>query len=327
MAQSAEHHFLSNTALEIIESASRSQLFGYTEGQRKRFDFSCDLKKDWSKVVAGQTLWKHGGDGIDKDLRTLLHEEDIAAAVYIARHESRSRARFAEVTQDYLKTMRASLSRLRVFWVPADFDADDEQARKAVYNSLREEITKDLLLQVALGGLTQSDVTRFASSRRPGLPLRILSHVREHGYRSHRNTAKELAVDPNALRLETERLFVIGFLASDSLQGGLYSVTDCGNAMLDISSRLRAYLNGSLGKDNKNADLEHICRLLGIDYPSMPITTSLLIGEAEIDIQDPTALLLQHVAQAEADGSVTWPDPYFRLPASADVATSNASAR
>jgi hypothetical protein len=325
MAQSAEHDFLSHAALKIMESASRSQLFGYTEGQRKRFDFSCDLKKDWSKIVAGQILWKHGGDGIDKDLRTLLHEEDIAAAVYIARHESRSRARFAEVTQDYLKTMRASLTRLRVFWVPTDFDADDEQAREAVYNSLREEITKDLLLQVALGGLTQRDVTRFASSRRPGLPLGILSYVKEHGYRNHRSAAKDLAVDPNALRLEIERLFLIGFLTSDSLQGGLYGVTDSGNAMLDICSRLRAYLNGSLGKDNANADFEYICRLLGIDYPSIPITTSLLIGEADIDIQVPTALLLQHVAQAEADGSVNWPDPYFRLPASADIAASNRS--
>ncbi|MER7479499.1 hypothetical protein ABTX60_17975 [Streptomyces sp. NPDC126510] len=325
MAQSAEHDFLSHAALKIMESASRSQLFGYTEGQRKRFDFSCDLKKDWSKVVAGQTLWKHGGDGIDKDLRTLLHEEDIAAAVYIARHESRSRARFAEVTQDYLKTMRASLTRLRVFWVPTDFDADDEQAREAVYNSLREEITKDLLLQVALGGLTQQNVTQFASSRRPGLPLRILSYVGEHGYRNHRSAAKDLAVDPNALRLEIERLSLIGFLASDSLQGGLYGVTDSGNAILDVCSRLRAYLNGDLGDNNANADFEYICSLLGIDYPSIPITTSLLIGEADIDIQVPTALLLQHVAQADADGSVNWSDPYFRLPASADIAAPNSS--
>ncbi|MFE6195637.1 hypothetical protein [Streptomyces sp. NPDC057838] len=316
MPESAEHSYLSKTALDIMESASRSQLFGYTEGQRKRFDFSCDLKRDWSKVVAGQTLWRHGGDGIDKDLRTLLHESDIAAAVYIARHESKNRARLAEVTQDYLKTMRESLSRLRVFWVPADFDADDEKSRIAVRDLLREEIGKDLLLHVALGGLTSDDVTRFASSRRPGLPLRILSHVKKHGYRSHRRTAKELEVDLNSLRLETERLFIIGFLSSSSLQGGEYSVTDSGNAMLDICSRLRTYLHGNLGDDNKNEDLEHICKLLGIDYSSIPITDPLLIGEADIDIQDPTALLLQHVAQADADGSVDWPDPHYNLPSS-----------
>ncbi|MGW5613805.1 hypothetical protein [Streptomyces sp. NPDC003877] len=319
MAESPEHIYLSKTALKIMEGASRSQLFGYTEGQRKRFDFSCDLKKDWSKVVAGQTLWRHGGDGIDKDLRTLLHEQDIAAAVYIARHESSNRARLAEVTQDYLKTMRESLSRLRVFWVPADFDADDEASREAVYDLLKEEITKDLLLQVALGGLTPQDVKRFASSRRPGLPLRILSHVKKHGYRSHRHTANALATDSNALRLETERLFIIGFLESGSLQGGEYSVTDSGNAMLDICSRLRTYLHGNLGDGNKNEDFEHICSLLGIDYPSIPITARLLIGEADIDIQNPTALLLQHVAQADADGSVDWPEAHYSLPSSSEV--------
>ncbi|MGW3459295.1 hypothetical protein ACWDE9_06715 [Streptomyces olivaceoviridis] len=316
MATSPEHDFLSHAALRIMESASNSGLFGYTEGQRKLFDFSCDLKKDWSKVVVGQTLWKHDGDGIDKDLRTLLNERDVAAAVYIARHESRIRARLAEVTQSHLDTpLRDRLSRLRVFWIPADFKAGDEETEESIYDSLRGEITKDLLMHVALGGLTPQDVKRFAASRRPGLPLAILSHVKREGYRNHTHTARKLDVSPDILRAETERLFIIGFLGSESLQGGVYHITDSGNAMLDICSRLRDYLNGNLGHGNKNTDFEYICSLLGITYPSIPIATHLLGKDAEVDIQDPTALLLQHVAQADRDGSVNWPAPYFALPA------------
>jgi hypothetical protein len=323
MAESPEHKFLSNAALRIMQDASKSKLFGYMEGQRKLFDFSCDLKRDWSKAVVGQTLWGHGGDGIDKDVRTFINEEDVHAAVYIARDESKIRTRFAEVTQSYLKSpSRHRLSRLRVFWVPADFKAEDEQTREVIQNYLKDEITKDLLLQVVLGGLTPPDVRRFSSAKRPGLPIAILSYTKKHGYKNYKKTATDLSASIDAVRYETERLFIIGFLESESLQGGIYTLTDSGNAMLDICSRLRDYLCGNLGGGNQNEDFEHIARLLGIDYPSIAITTRLIGKNPEVDIQDPTALLLQHVAQADSDGSVDWPEPYFALPSADEISAS-----
>lgn len=320
MATSPEHEFLSKTALHIMESASKSRLFGYLEGQRKLFDFSCDLTRDWSKVVAGQTLWQHGGDGIDKDLRTFVNEDDIHAAVYIARHESKHRTRFAEVTQSYLRgPYRDRLARLRVFWVPPDFDADDEKQRDSIHNILKDQITKDLLLHVALGGLTRSDVTRFASSRRPGLPITILSYIKNQEYRNHKAATEDLAVNRNALQFEIERLFVIGFLESESLQGGIFSLTDSGKAILDICSRLHDYLQGKLGDGNVSEEFEHIAGILGINYPSIATTSRLTGKNPEVDIQDPTALLLQHVAQAHADGIVEWPEAYFALPSASQT--------
>ncbi len=105
-----------------------------------------------------------------------------------------------------------------------------------------------------------------------------------------------------------------GFLESESLQGGVYRITASGLAMLDICSRLRDYLNGNLGEENKNAHLEYICSLLGIDYPSIPIDTPLIGEDVVHQLQNPTFLLLQHVAQADSEGSVDWPAPYFALP-------------
>ncbi|MFJ2261846.1 hypothetical protein ACIOKD_26505 [Streptomyces sp. NPDC087844] len=310
---SLEHDFLSESALQIMENAAKSGLFSYQEGGRKLFDFSCDLKKDWSKIVSGQTLWKHDRDGIDKDIRTLLTQRDVAAAVYIARHSTQNKRRLAEVTGSYRDTpMRERLSRLRVFWVPADFDAKNANARDSAYETLRDEMTKDLLMQVALGGLTAQDVSRFAASGRPGYPLTILSYAKTQDYRSLSNTAKALGFSTQILKEEVQRLFVIGFLESDSLQGGIYRVSDSGNAMLDICSRLRDYLHGNLGEGNENKELEHICRLLGIDYSSIPSEVANTITQAEL--QNPTALLMQHVAQADMDESVEWPEPYFALP-------------
>ncbi|MCX4236376.1 hypothetical protein [Streptomyces ortus] len=310
---SPEHDFLSESALQIMEKAAKSGLFSYQEGSRKLFDFSCDLKKDWSKIVSGQTLWKHDRDGIDKDIRTLLTQRDVAAAVYIARHSTQNKRRLAEVTGSYRDTpMRDRLSRLRVFWVPADFDAKNAHARDSAYETLRDEMTKDLLMQVVLGGLTPQDVSRFAASGRPGYPLAILSYVKTQEYRSISNTSKALGLSAQILKEEIQRLFVVGFLESDSLQGGIFRISDSGNAILDICSRLRDYLHENLGEDNKNQELEHICRLLGIDYSSIPSEVASTVTKREL--QSPTALLMQHVAQADLDGSVEWPEPYFTLP-------------
>jgi hypothetical protein len=59
MAESPEHQFLKSEATKVLEDFSCLHLYGYTETDRKKFDFSCLLERDWSRPLVGQVLWKH----------------------------------------------------------------------------------------------------------------------------------------------------------------------------------------------------------------------------------------------------------------------------
>jgi hypothetical protein len=69
VAEAPEHQFLSHKFLEVLAEFSQLKLYGYTEADRKKFDFACVLHRDWDRSLVGQTLWKHT-EGIDKDIRT-----------------------------------------------------------------------------------------------------------------------------------------------------------------------------------------------------------------------------------------------------------------
>ncbi|MFK0178187.1 hypothetical protein ACIQVR_19635 [Streptomyces xanthochromogenes] len=323
MAESAEHSFLSSAALQVMEEASSSKLFGYKEGERKRFDFSCDLARDWSKLVSGQTLWKHT-EGIDKDIRILLADPDTSVSVYVARDAVKNRALFHEVVGDYrLSPIRDRLNRLRIFWVPGDFDADDESARDLVYGLLRENVTNDLLLKVALGGIASSDVRAFVTSGRPGYPVRILSYIASNGHGSLATTGKHLSMSAAILKEEIQRLFLIGLIESEYLLGGIYRVSEKGRVVLDICSRLNDYLHGSLVN---STSFEYICSLLDVHYAAIDPSMGDKVGfryfdvgngrrKFELDFEDVAALALQHIYHAGLDASMEWPEVEYSVPA------------
>lgn len=158
MAESPEHAFLSDAALSIMDGLSSSRLYAYRETERRRLDFSCDLVNNWKRIVAGQTIWKHS-EGIDKDVRMLLSDQESECLVYLARDTINNRRIIHEAMSDYKKTpLVDSLPRLRVFWVPEGFDADKEDDRKIVYQDLKRSISDDLLLSIVLGGISLSDI-------------------------------------------------------------------------------------------------------------------------------------------------------------------------
>src|SRR3712207_2576857 len=140
MAESPEHRFLSESFLEILQEFSVLDLYGYREADRKRFDFAATVNRDWTRPLAGQTLWSHG-DGVDKDIRMLLSDTESEIKAYVARHNVRNRAKFNEAIEDYKHTsLGRELFKLRTIWVPDGFDADDESARETMRASLRSAV-------------------------------------------------------------------------------------------------------------------------------------------------------------------------------------------
>jgi hypothetical protein len=124
MVESPEHKFLSETVLAILQEISTSRLYAYREADRRRFDFACDLATSWKRVVAGQTIWKHA-EGIDKDIRILLADNESNVLVYVARSTVKNKSTLGEVISDFKRTSLGDrIPRLRVFWVPPEFDAD-----------------------------------------------------------------------------------------------------------------------------------------------------------------------------------------------------------
>jgi hypothetical protein len=322
MAESVEHTFLSETALNIMEESANTQLFGCRESGRKKFDFSCDLTKDWTRAVSGQTLWKHDRDGIDKDLRTLLTDDETAAAVYVARDSVATRGRVEEIIQDYRRSpLRKNLSRLRIFWIPADFDADDEKARTVVRAGLRNDVYRDLLMRVALGGITHQDVRNFAISGRLGLPVWLLGQLSRDEYLdNYTRASKRYGIGIPSLKEEILRLELTGIVSrEEGKYYGLVQVTEKGQAMLDICARLHGYLSG---KWEEGEEFLYICKLLDIDFTT-------LHPDGQVDFSfyeenkdnipfghaaDNTALMLACLYYTSQNGPLEWGDRHFTIP-------------
>ncbi|WP_158073026.1 hypothetical protein, partial [Streptomyces kebangsaanensis] len=168
---------------------------------RKKFDFTCDLVRDWSRLISGQTLWKHS-EGIDKDLRILLADEESKVTIYVARDTVPNRRAVHEIIADTKKTpMRDRLVRLRTIWIPQDFDADKPEDRETISQVLTERLTRDLLISILLGGASAKDVQVVgAQGATPGLSLAVIESIATNGFLNFPDLAKRLSVSPTLVR-------------------------------------------------------------------------------------------------------------------------------
>ncbi|WP_262285493.1 hypothetical protein [Micromonospora sp. MA102] len=273
MAESAEHQFLSECVTDILNRLSQTNLYAYVEAERRKFDFACELLRDWSRPLVGQTLWSHPA-GIDKDVRTMLLDANAEICVYVAKDTIQAHRLLSEAMRDFrLSNAPVAPHRLRVFWVPQDFDADDEAQRQLIEHLLMEKVSRDILMNVVFGNLTSEDVRFFVrTSGLPGLHLAMLCYIST----AHipdirpRDLADRFGVSQGPIRERLLRLFGCGFLSQFGGGATLARATLKGRVFLDLCAELwREYSAGQLG-----AEMLQVLRLLDMRFAPSAIDHS-----------------------------------------------------
>ncbi|WP_431995761.1 hypothetical protein [Streptomyces griseoflavus] len=265
MTESAEHQFLSQCATEILGRLSRTNLYAYVEAERRKFDFACELRRDWSRPLVGQTLWNHTA-GVDKDVRTMLLDAEADICAYVARDTIKSRRLLSEALHDFRSgSDLARPHRLRVFWIPEDFDADEESQRNLVADLLTEQVSRDILMNVVFGNLTAEDVRFFVrTSGLAGLHLALLFviSIAAEEFSRIRDLAEKLQVSQGAVRERLIRLLGCGFLRQFGGGVTLAGATLKGRVFLDFCGVLRR----EVGSGEMSAELLHLMNLLDMRY-------------------------------------------------------------
>lgn len=244
MPESPEHEFLKTCFNEILREFSSLRLYGFTETDRKRFDFSCLLERDWTRPVAGQVLWRNAG-GIDKDIRTLLTDAESEIKVYLAADTVNHQSAFEETISDFRRSGKfGDLFRLKPIWIPSDFDADEDRQRSLVSEIVKSRIVEDILFNVVFGRIAGESIKLFLSaSGIPGLNLVILHNIATQGFVNIATLAKRLAVSAGPIREKLPLLVGAGFIASPAPGALMFSETSKGRVFLDLVCRLAKELD------------------------------------------------------------------------------------
>jgi len=284
---SSEHEFLTATFNETLKKFAALRLYGVSESERRKFDLSCVIERDWSRPLVGQVAWGNAR-GIDKDLRTLLADTDSEIKAYIARDSTPYRRAVAEIVGDFRRSNRfQDLFRLRVFWVPADFTADTEENRMVIGELLKDQIVSDLLMNVVFGNLSARDLRLFVvSGGILGLGVAILHYIAVHGFTNITAMVKDLRLRSGGpAREKLIWLESLGFVAAPDM-AAYYEPTVKGKVMLELFRRLDDELtSGAL-----SAEMTYLLERLGCQ----PVPPAELPGHRDLTTE-PFVWLLRNL--------------------------------
>ncbi|MGA5727079.1 hypothetical protein ACPCI1_00365 [Streptomyces seoulensis] len=313
MSESDEHKFLSTKTLDVLEGMSHTGLYGYKEADRKKFDFTCDLVRDWSRLISGQTLWKHS-EGIDKDLRILLSDEESKITLYVARDTTSNRRTVNEIVSDVKRSpMRDRLARLRPIWIPSDFDADKEEDRRTVTELLTERLTRDLLVSVILGGVSKRDIEAAGfQGGTPGLGLVVIESIAREGFVGMPDLARRLSVSTTTVRNRVQILAAAGLLDQPNPMALAYRASIKGKVVLDICRSLVMAVKSNTGL---TPEFLYVLEVLGLRYVGESIPMEWL-PEADgsftpLTPEDLFKGLVTESLWATKNFGIDWGEPYF----------------
>lgn len=244
MAESPEHEFLKQSANRVLEAFSNLRLYGFTETDRKKFDFSCLLERDWSRPLVGQVLWKHT-EGIDKDIRTLVTDAESEIKLYVARDSIQARQHCEEIIGEFRRSGRfPDLFRFKSIWVPSDFDADKENQQRLIWGILQEALVKDILFNVVFGNLTEENIHFFLDSPGvSGLNLALLYTISTDKDQWHNIRSLSQRVDMSSGPVREKLMLLKGAGFVDTPRHAiLYRTTLRGRVFLDLARRLYSEL-------------------------------------------------------------------------------------
>jgi hypothetical protein len=256
---------------------------GLTESDRRRFDYSATLLRDLSRPLVAQVLWTHR-EGLEKDVRTLLHDSDARIKLYVIRDSLPTRQKLDDILSSYRQRADVAplLGGLRVMLVPSDFDADRLSDQTWMSQHLLECVSRDVLFGIVFGNLDSRILEVFSSHGGPiGLKYAVLDEISRNGL-DHGPTFRERLgyTTTGPIREAIAMLNAAGLIRQ--LEGAINCIpTVRGRALLDFT---RLLLSEARAGDAWSPDALVMCGLLQIPtdrfYPGAVVT-------AEQALQDP----------------------------------------
>jgi hypothetical protein len=267
---SPEHQAIAEAIDQAVQLTAGSGLIGIFEAQRRTFDYACLTRRDLARPLVAQVHWKHE-EGLDKDIRTLLFDDQSLIRVLVIRDAVRTRATLDDILRSYRThpELNRMLLGLKLFFIPAEFDADEENERDWLREHLRRAFTEDIAFAILFGGFTRGVFEVFMAHNGPfGLKYAILDEIVKNGL-THTPTFKDrLGYTTSGPIREALTMLNATGLTQSWASSNCHFPNIRGRFLLDFTRRILIDVKTGAGWSEHT---RHIFEMLACPVPDFPI--------------------------------------------------------